>query len=83
MVNLSIFYIWKDIKSACNNNKFKISVLTWNDKFDLHDGSYPALGIQNYFEQITEKHETTAGNSLVQIFTNKIKNRIVIKIRRL
>ena len=26
--NLSIYYTWKYIKSACNNNKFKISALT-------------------------------------------------------
>ena len=29
--NLSIFYTSKNIKSLHNNNKFKISVLTWND----------------------------------------------------
>ena len=38
-VNLSIYYTWKDIKSAYNNNKFKIYAPTWNDKFDLSDGS--------------------------------------------
>ena len=30
---LSIYYTWKNIKSSYNNNKFKISALTWNDKF--------------------------------------------------
>ena len=29
--NLSIYYTWKNIKSSCNNNKFKISTPTWND----------------------------------------------------
>ena len=29
-VNLSIYYTWKNIKSAYNNNKFKISAPTWN-----------------------------------------------------
>ena len=38
--NLSIYYTWKDIKSSYNNNKFKISALTWNVKFELPDGSY-------------------------------------------
>ena len=38
--NLSIYYTWKNIKSAYNNNKFKISAPTWNDTFDLPDGSY-------------------------------------------
>ena len=38
--NLSIYYTWKNIKSSYNNNKFKISALTWNVKFELSDGSY-------------------------------------------
>ena len=33
--NLSIYYTWKNIKSSYNNNKFKISASTWNDKFEL------------------------------------------------
>ena len=31
--NLSTYYTWKNIKSSYNNNKFKISAPTWNDKF--------------------------------------------------
>ena len=31
--NLSIYYPWKNIKSLYSNNKFKISVSTWKDKF--------------------------------------------------
>ena len=38
--NLSICYTWENIKSLYNNNKFKISTPTWNDKFELPDGSY-------------------------------------------
>ena len=38
--NLSIYYIWKNIKSSYNNNKFKISTQTWSEKFELPDGSY-------------------------------------------
>ena len=38
-LNLSIYYTWKNIKSSYNNNKFKISAPTWNDKFELPDGS--------------------------------------------
>ena len=34
LANLSIYYTWKSIKSAYNNNKFKISTPTWNDTFD-------------------------------------------------
>ena len=40
LVNLSIYYTWKNIKSEYNNDKFQISALTWNETFDLPDGSY-------------------------------------------
>ena len=49
---LSIYYTWKNIKSLYNNNKFKISAPTWNDKFELPDGSYSVSDIQDYFEYI-------------------------------
>ena len=52
MVNLSIYYTWKNIRSAYNNNKFKVSVPTWNDEFELPDGSYSISDIQAYFEFI-------------------------------
>ena len=38
--NLNIYYTWKNIKSSYNNNKFKKSAPTWNDEFELPDGSY-------------------------------------------
>ena len=37
LANLSIYYTWRNIKSAYNNNKFKIFATTWNDEFDLPD----------------------------------------------
>ena len=45
--NLSIYYTWKNIKSSYNNNKFKISAPTWNDKFELPDGLYSVSNIQD------------------------------------
>ena len=53
--SLSIYYIWKNIKSSYNNNKFKISAPTWNDKFELPDGSNSVSNIQDYFEFILKK----------------------------
>ena len=79
--NLSNYYTWKNIKSEYNNNKFKISAPTWNDTFDLPDGSYSIADIYDYFEFIIKKHETLTGNPPVQIYPNKIKNRIVFKIK--
>ena len=77
LVNLSIYYIWENIKSAYNNNKFKISAPTQNDEFDLPDGSYSISDIQDYVEFIIKKHETLAENPPIQIYPNKIKNMIV------
>ena len=81
LVNLSIYYTWKNIKSEYNNNKFKISAPTWNETFDLPDGSYSIDDIQDYFEFIIKKHETLTENPPIQIYPNKIKNRIVFKIK--
>ena len=67
LANLSIYYTWKNIKSAYNNHKSKISAPTWNDEFDLPDGSYSIADIQDYFEFIIKKHETLAQNVPVQI----------------
>ena len=53
--SLSIYYTWKNIKSAHNNNKFKISGRTQNDTFDLPDGSYSIENIQDYFELFNKK----------------------------
>ena len=50
--NLCIYFTWKNVKSSYNNNKFKISAPTLNDKFELPDGSYSVLDIQDYFEYI-------------------------------
>ena len=50
LANLSIHYTWKNIKSEYSNNRFKIYTPTWNDAFDLPDGSYSISDIQDYFE---------------------------------
>ena len=64
-----------------NNNKFKISAPTWNDEFDLPNGSYSIAHIQDYFEFIMKKHETLTGNPTIQIYPTKIKNKIAFKIK--
>ena len=80
--NLSIYYTWKNVKKSYNNNKFKISASTWNETFDLPDGSYSIISIQNYFEYIIKKHETIMKDtSLITIYPNETNNRIVFKIK--
>ena len=78
--SLSIYYTWKNIKSSYNNDKFKISALTWNDKFELPDGSYSVPDIQDYFEYILKKHGENIDNPSVNIYVNKIE-KITFKIK--
>ena len=37
--NLSIYFTWKNVKKSYKNNKFKILAPTWNEEFELPDGS--------------------------------------------
>ena len=50
--NFSIYYTWKNIKFSYKNNKFKTSAPTWNEEFQLSDGSYNVSNIQDYFKYI-------------------------------
>ena len=79
--NLSIYYAWKNIKSLYNNNKFKISAPTWNDKFEFPDESYSLPDIQDYFEYILKKHGEDIDKPSVHIYVNKIENRVTFKIK--
>ena len=79
--NLSIYYTWKNIKSSYNNNKFKISAPTWNEEFELPDGSYSISDIQDYFESILKKHSESVDNPPIRIYVNRIENRITFKIK--
>ena len=45
--NLSIYY-----KKSYSNSKFKISAPSWNEKFELPDGSCSIVDIQNCFKCI-------------------------------
>ena len=79
--NLSICYTWKNIRSSYNNNKFKISGPTWNDDFELPDGSYSISDTEDYFEYIFKKHGEDIDKPSVQIYVNKIENRVTFKIK--
>ena len=79
--SLSISYTWKNVKSTYNDNKFKISAPTWNETFDLPDGSYNIPKIPDYIEYIIKKQETIGETAPILIYANTIKNRIVFKIK--
>ena len=71
----------ENIKSPYNNNKFKTSAPTWNEKFESPDGSYSLSDIQDYFEYILKKHVEDIDRPSVQIYVNKIENRVTFKIK--
>ena len=47
----------ENVKKSYKNNKFKMSALTWNKKFELLEVSYSVLDIQDCFEYIIKKDE--------------------------
>ena len=74
-------FTWKSINKSYKNNKSKISTPTWNEQFELPDGSYSVLDIQDYFEHILKKHETVTDNPSIMIYVNKTENIIMFKIK--
>ena len=80
--NLSIYFKWNNIKSSYNNNKFKISTPTRNEEFTLQNGSYSISDIQDYFQYILKKVGENIDKPSIQIYVNKIKNRITFKIKK-
>ena len=71
----------KKHKKSYNNNKFKISAPTWNDKFELPDGSHSISNIQDYFEYILKSHNESIDNPSVRIYVNTIEIRITFRIK--
>ena len=68
-------------KKSYKNSKFKISAPTWNEQFELPEGSYPVLDIQDYFEYIIKKHETVTDNPSIIICVNKIENTVAFETK--
>ena len=79
--NLNIYYTYKNIKVSYKTNEFKISTPTWNEKFELPDGSFSVSDIQDYFEYILKQHGEDIDKPSVQTYVNKIENRVTFKIK--
>ena len=47
----------------------------------MPDGSYSVSDIQDYFKYILKKHGENTNKPSVQIYVNKIENRITFKIK--
>ena len=77
----SICCAWKKIKKSYKNNKYKISVPTWNEEFELPEGSHSVSDIQDCIEYILKKHEAVTHSPSMRIYVNKIENGIIFKIK--
>ena len=73
--------MWKKIRKQYKNIKLKIIAPTWNDGFELPDGSYSVSNIQDYIGYIIKKHETLTTISPILVFINRIYNRLLFKIK--
>ena len=49
--------------------------------FELPDGSYSVSDIQGDFEYLFKKHGENTDKSSVQIYVNKIENRLHLKLK--
>ena len=63
------------------NNKLKRSSPKRNDKTELPNGSYSALGVQDYFEYTIKKHETLAVILQCKYILTKLKIELHGKLR--
>ena len=79
LANLSIYYTLKNTKSEYKNNKFKISTPTWNDIFDLPDGSYSICDIQDYFEFIIKNMKLELKIHQFKFIQIKLKTELLSK----
>ena len=68
-------------KNVIQKHLFKISAPTWNEEFELPDGSYSVTDIQEYSQHIIKKHETVTDNSSIKLYINEIENRVTFKIK--
>ena len=72
--NVSIYYMWKNIRKQYNYNKLKIITPTSNGEFELPDGFYSVSGIKDYVKYIIKKHETLRTIPLIPFYINIIDN---------
>ena len=78
--NLSIYYMWKNIRKQYKNSKLKVIAPTWNDEFELPDGSYSISSIQDHIEYIIKKHKTLTTIPPIDVYNKRIHKRLVFKI---
>ena len=62
-------------------NKLKVSVPTWNGKFELPGWSYFFSDIKDYFECTIKRHEFVTVNPQIKLYVNKKEKRIIFKTK--
>ena len=81
LLNLSIYYTWKNIRKQYENKKLEIIAPTGNDQFELADDSYSVSDIKDYIAYIIKKHETLTTIPPIHIYINRSNNRSMFKKR--
>ena len=79
--NVCIYYTFKNIRKQYKTNKPKIIALTWNNDFELPDGSYYVSDTQDYIECIIKDHETLTTVPPIHLYINRINSKLVFKIK--
>lgn len=69
------------MKKSYKHNEFEISGPTWDEEFELPNGSYFVLDVQSYFDYVVKKHETLTDSPPIQIYVNRIENGINYELR--
>ena len=68
--------MWKNIRKQNKNNELKTIASTWNDEFELADGSYSAPEVQDYIEYIIKKHKALTSIPSFYVYINRINNSV-------
>ena len=71
----------ENIRKQDKNNKLYIIAPTWNDEFELPDGSYSVWDIQEYIKYIIKKHGILITISPIHVYINRVNSRLVFKTK--
>ena len=78
-LDLSIYYIWKNVKKSCKNNKFKISAPTWNEELNYLMDQILDQILKIILSISYKKNGEKTAKPSRGICINEIENRIKIK----
>ena len=65
-------------KKSYTDNIFKATTPTWNEKFDLLDGSQSLSDIEDCFDYVIKKHRKVTDILSLRWYVNKIEIRIKV-----